>query len=80
MKKYLDQGADSFKSFLSSLGINVSKPKDNKLDQQPVSNLTVQQQPIVNQTTPNNVPPGLTADGEFGGKSDYVDPRALKKK
>jgi hypothetical protein len=69
--------ADSFKSFLSSLGINVSKPKDNKLDQQPVSNLTVQQQPIVNQTTPNNVPPGLTADGEFGGKSDYVDPRAL---
>ncbi len=69
--------ADSFKSFLSSLGINVSKPKDNKLDQQPVSNLTVQQQPIVNQTTPNNVPPGLTADGEFGGKSDYVDPRGL---
>ena len=69
--------ADSFKSFLSSLGINVSKPKDNKLDQQPVSNITVQQQPIVNQTTPNNVPPGLTADGEFGGKSDYVDPRGL---
>ena len=62
--------ADSFKSFLKSLGINMGQPKQ-EITQKNIS------KPIINQTSPNNVPPGLTAEGEFGGKSDYVDPRAL---
>jgi len=62
--------ADSFKSFLKSLGINTGQPKQ-EIEQENIST------PIIKKTNPDNIPPGFVEEGEFGGKSDYVDPRAL---
>ena len=62
--------ADSFKSFLKSLGINTGQPKQ-EIEQENIST------PIIKKTDPDNIPPGFVEEGEFGGKSDYVDPRAL---
>jgi len=62
--------ADSFKSFLKSLGINTGQPKQ-EITQENIST------PIIKKTDPDNIPPGFVEEGEFGGKSDYVDPRAL---
>jgi len=62
--------ADSFKSFLKSLGINTGQPKQ-EIEQEDIST------PIIKKTNPDNIPPGFIEEGEFGGKSDYVDPRAL---
>ena len=62
--------ADSFKSFLKSLGINTGQPKQ-EIEQEDIST------PIIKKTDPDNIPPGFIEEGEFGGKSDYVDPRAL---
>ena len=62
--------ADSFKSFLKSLGINTGQPKQ-EIEQEDIST------PIIKKTDPDNIPPGFVEEGEFGGKSDYVDPRAL---
>ena len=62
--------ADSFKSFLKSLGINTGQPKQ-EIEQENIST------PIIKKTNPDNIPPGFIEEGEFGGKSDYVDPRAL---
>ena len=62
--------ADSFKSFLKSLGINTGQPKQ-EIEQEDIST------PIIKKTDPDNIPPGFVEEGEFGGKSDYVDPRAV---
>ena len=62
--------ADSFKNFLKSLGINTGQPKQ-EIEQEDIST------PIIKKTDPDNIPPGFVEEGEFGGKSDYVDPRAL---
>jgi len=62
--------ADSFKSFLKSLGINTGQPKQ-EIEQEDIST------PIIKKTDPDNIPPGFVEEGEFGGKSDYVDPRGL---
>jgi len=64
--------SDSFKSFLKSLGINMGQPKqESQVEQKNIST------PIITKTDPDNIPPGFVKEGEFGGKSDYVDPRAL---
>ncbi len=62
--------ADSFKNFLKSLGINTGQPKQ-EIEQEDIST------PIIKKTDPDNIPPGFVEEGEFGGKSDYVDPRGL---
>jgi len=62
--------ADSFKNFLKSLGINTGQPKQ-EIEQEDIST------PIIKKTDPKNIPPGFVEEGEFGGKSDYVDPRGL---
>ena len=65
--------ADSFKSFLKSLGINTGQPKQ-EIEQEDIST------PIIKKTDPDNIPPGFVEEGEFGGSAqgeEISDPRAL---
>ena len=65
--------ADSFKSFLKSLGINTGQPKQ-EIKQEDIST------PIIKKTDPDNIPPGFIEEGEFGGSAqgeEISDPRAL---
>ena len=65
--------ADSFKSFLKSLGINTGQPKQ-EIEQEDIST------PIIKKTNPDNIPPGFIEEGEFGGSAqgeEISDPRAL---
>ena len=63
--------ADSFKSFLKSLGINTGQPKQ-EIKQEDIST------PIIKKTDPDNIPPGFVEEGEFGGSAqgeEISDPR-----